>query len=257
MKTADDPQLPTTEHYLRMQPAELAEAISKRNLPAEYKADLIQSHMVEKKKRKSLNAKERTHRTLWREFLMPLKYEIKNVKVMMNQDRGQARHDALGWYLALMESLHEHCVKLSKVEGNTPASVAKSKTGIWNDGTHWTDWVSATKRAPILDLFEAVQWGKRRKHPFERRIPDTLHKALKARLVKRTQGELAVAVRKLRVANDPDSRELLEDKVKSIRQALAWAHELQAGAAVPTTWGGFYKSMVNKKDTEVSDYEAD
>lgn len=247
-----------TQHYLKMTPTQIVERLSKRKLPANVTSDTIEKYRKEKKALNAAATKLRQQRRLWREFLMPLKAEIKTVKVMMHNHMGDERHEALSWYRTQLESLHAYFEKLASDINNTPASVAKAKTGLLNDGTHWSDWVSVPKRQPVKDLFAAIPKGVRTKVPYERRVPKTLNHKLRERLAGRTRKELDLAVRKLNMLRRTDveheKMDALSNDIQRMRQAIEWIKELSDTGAVPTTWHGFYKSHVlGKKVT----YEAD
>ena len=265
MDTSDKEQfkhaLELTETYMKLTPTQIAERLKKRKLHPLVESDTLEKYRKEKKAMNKVNVKQRQQRRLWREFLMPLKAEIKNTKVMMHNHMGAERHEALSWYLVQLESLHEYFDKLATNVENTPASVAKAKTTLLNDGTHWSDWASHAKRQPIKALFAAIPKGVRTKIPFERRMPKTLNAKLRERLMNRTRKEMESAARTVNMLRktgvELDKIDRLSNDIQRMRQAIEWIKDLSDTGAVPTTWHGFYKGLVSKQSKEVVDYEID
>lgn len=253
--------LPLTEHYLKMTPSQIAQKLEKRRLPIEVRLDTLESYRREKPKINKANAKTRQHRRLWREFTMPLKAEIKTVKVMLNNYMGDERHEALSWYLTLLEDVHAYMMKMVDENQHTPATIAKARASILNDGTHWTDWVSMSKREIIYEKFAVIPKGTRTKTPFERRVPKTLGAKLKERLYIRTQKEIEATKRQLKLLRtvnvDFEKIEKLESDLKRMVQALEWIKDLAVGGAVPVTWHGFYKSGAFKTKATSKQEESD
>jgi hypothetical protein len=242
--------LPLNNHYLKMTPSQIAERLSKRKLPIAELTDTLELYRREKPKINSANVKARQRRRLWREFTMPLKAEIKNVKVMLHNYMGEARHEALSWYLVQLEALHAKMMRHADAGLHTPAKLVKGSATILNDGTHWTDWVPMSKRHEVYELFKAIPKGARVKVPFERRIPKTLGVKLRDRLLARTLKEYEGARRKLkmlRVVNvDFEKIASMERDIQRMAQAIEWIKEMKDADAVPTTWHGFFKSSAMK-----------
>lgn len=236
---------PLTEHYLKMTPSQIAEKLAKRKLPDMVMIDTLRAYELAKKANNSANVKARQHRRLWREFTMPLKAEIKTVKVMLGNYMGDARHEALSWYLTVLEEYHAKMLKFSVGE-NTPAKVVKGAASILNDGTHWTDWIPMSKREGVYAKFAAIPKGNRTKVPFERRIPKTLGIKLRDRLLLRTQREMDSTKRQLKILRmtnvEFEKIDSLENDLKRMTLAVEWIKDMKDMDAVPTTWHGFFKS---------------
>jgi hypothetical protein len=236
---------PLTEHYLKMTPSQIAEKLSKRKLPPMVESDTLEAYRREKQKLNKANAKARQYSRLWREFTMPLKAEIKTVKVMLNNYMGDERHEALSWYLTVLEEQHTKMMRFAVGE-NTPSKVAKGAASILNDGTHWTDWVPMSKRAEVYTKFAAIPKGNRTKVPFERRIPKTLGIKLRDRLLLRTQREMESTKRQLKILRmtnvEFERIDSLENDLKRMTLAIEWIKDMKDMDSVPTTWHGFFKS---------------
>lgn len=233
------------ERGLKLTPSEVEQRMRKQGIHNYVIADALSEFVKAKKVRKSLNAKDKSHRRMWLEFLSPLKYEIKNLKVMLQYESTPERTLALSEYLALLQELLGVFEVRARNEGKTPAQLAKTERH-HNDGNHWTDWIPNSKKIEMTALFDAIPARVKVKVPFERKLPKALHETLKARLVARTDKELDLARHKLNIqrlaADDPEREEQLATTVERIQQALNWALELGDNEAVPTTWSGFYKS---------------
>jgi len=197
-----------------------------------------------KKEVKSARAKDMQRNRLWKELVMPLIAERKNVRAMLRYkvDDEPERHEALQGYMLVLETLKSR-LELDARKGFTPAQVAKAQHRP-NNGNHWTDWVPPSVKLRVQELFDAIpREGIRKKVPFERRIPAPLGKQLRERLLKRTQKELEVAkagVTVAHIAGDDDLIQKAETKVDYIEQALEWIAEADYTEALPTTWHGFF-----------------
>lgn len=238
-----------SERYLRMTPTVIMEKLAKRRMDDSTRELTFEAYAEEKKKINAAKAKKMQHARLWREFLMPLKAEIKNTKVMLAKGTHEARRLALEDYLDTMEILHAQFMKRVDAGRFTPAQLAAEKAAyISGDGAHWTDWVSATARQQVASKFKDWPRGTRTKIPFERRIPATLHDQLKKRLIKRTEKELEEAKQRVKLytmsGEHPERLAKWTQTVSRIEQALKWAHELQPCDAVPTTWSGFTRNSL-------------
>jgi hypothetical protein len=200
--------------------------------------------LAAKKEVKSARAKEMQLNRLWKELLMPLIAERKNVRAMLRykEDDEPERQEALKGYMLVLETLKGK-LELEARKGFTPASVAKAQNRP-NNGNHWTDWVPPSVKVKVQELFDAIpREGIRKKVPFERRVPAPLGKQLRARLLKRTEKELEVAKAGLhaaRLSRDLDLVQKAETKVDYIEQAIEWVHEADYTEALPVTWHGFF-----------------
>lgn len=199
--------------------------------------------LEEKAMLRSSRAKDKQHARLWKELLMPLKAEIKNVNAMcLYKGGGDERREAMQGYLLVLNTLHDR-LELDARKGFTPAQLGKAQFKP-NNGNHWVDWVPPSVRLKVMELFDAIpRGGIKKKIPFERKVPTVLGKKLKARLLERTIKELDVAKRKeqkSRLANDADTNEIDIERIANIEKAIVWIQEADDTTALPTTWSGFF-----------------
>lgn len=237
------------QHYLKLTPSQLKvkleQRVKRKGMHPQAMHLELDKLLEQKAIVRSSKAKQSQYRRLWRELMMPLKAEIKNTKTMLRyKGGGDVRKQALEGYLMVLEKLLDKLNIDSRKEGLTPASIAKARM-LPNRGNHWTDWVPASVRLKVMELFEAIPVdGIKVKIPFERRIPKALHATLKRRLLERTEKELEVAIRKHQVQviaqDDFDEEMRAEQVVSNIQQALVWIQEAGDTEALPTTWHGFF-----------------
>mgnify|MGYP000476323282 CR=1 FL=1 len=239
--------IPLTSRNLKLTTDQMAQRLQKQGVHAELALPQLEEFAKFKKARRKSRIKDAVQRTLWNEFLSPLKYELKNLNVMLQYEGTPERTAALSEYRRVLAALLLDMEDYAAVEGKTPQQRAKLELH-HNDGNHWADWVpNSTKRA-VRALFEAVPTNVKAKVPFERKLPPKLHAKLKERLIKRTEKELATAYKKWKTRRDSEQDddgtylENLDASRMRIQQALNWAIALGENEAVPTTWAGFYKS---------------
>lgn len=235
-------------HYMRLTPSQLTIKMQRRvtHQGMHPQAMLMElDRLLEAKKEvKSARAKDMQRNRLWKELMMPLIAERKNVRAMLRykEDDAPERHEALKGYMLVLETLKSR-LELDARKGFTPAQVAKAQNRP-NNGNHWTDWVPPSVKVKVQELFDAIpREGIRKKVPFERRVPAPLGKQLRERLLKRTEKELEVAKMHLvvaRIQDEDDVVEAAENKIDYIEQALEWIHAADYTEALPSTWHGFY-----------------
>ena len=192
---------------------------------------------------RSSRAKDKQQARLWKELLMPLKAELKNVTVMCNYEGGSPeRREAMQGYKLVLTTLHDRLV-LDSHKNFTPAQLGKAQHKP-NNGNHWADWVPPSIKRRVQELFDAIpRDGTKRKIPFERKVPAVLGKKLRARLLDRTIKELDVAKMKAdrsALARDMDTNEIDVGRVANIERAIKWINDAEDTDALPTTWSGFF-----------------
>lgn len=235
-------------HYMKLTPSQLTERMQRRvNIFGMHpQAMLIELDklLIAKKEVKSARAKDMQRNRLWKELLMPLIAERKNVRAMLRykEDGEPERQEALKGYMLVLETL-KHRLELDARKGFTPAQVAKAQNRP-NNGNHWVDWIPPSVKVKVQELFYAIpREGIRKKVPFERRTPAPLGKQMRERLLKRTEKELEVAkagVHAAWLSKDQELMQKAETKVDYIEQALEWIAEAEYTDALPVTWHGFF-----------------
>jgi len=235
-------------HYMKLTPSQLTERMQRRvsifGMHPQAMLLELDKLLTAKKEVKSARAREMQLNRLWKELLMPLVAERKNVRAMLRykEEDEPERQEALKGYMLVLETLKGK-LELESRKGFTPAQVAKAQNRP-NNGNHWTDWVPPSVKVKVQELFDAIpREGIRKKTPFERRIPAPLGKQMKERLLKRTEKELEVAKAGQRAAYMSGEQDAMQDadtKVDYIEQALEWIAKAEYTEALPTTWHGFF-----------------
>lgn len=238
--------MPPYKRNLELTPRELRARMQRKikrgNQHAEAVMLKLDKLLEEKKLLRSSNAKQKQLARLWKELLMPLKAEIKNVVVMCNYEGGTPeRREAMQGYLLVLNTLHDRLVVDSR-KGFTPAQLGKAQFKP-NNGSHWADWIPPSVKRKVQELFEAIPRGGKHKIPFERKVPIALGKKLKKRLLERTVKELDAAKAKAtrsRLANDMDTHAIDLERIANIERAIVWIQDAKDTDALPTTWSGFF-----------------
>ena len=238
----------TPKRILQLPLRELRDRMKKRIVKGgrhpEAVAQELDKLLEAKKLRRAMNAKEKQLARLWKELMMPLKAELKNVTTMCAYEGGSAeRREALNGYMLVLNTLHDR-LTLESRKGFTPAQIGKAQFKP-NNGSHWSDWVPASVKLRVQELFSAIpKGGVKVKIPFERKVPAALGVKLKTRLLERTIKELDVAKRKAalsELARDYEKNDVDVIRVANIEKAIVWITAAEPTEALPTTWSGFYK----------------
>jgi hypothetical protein len=234
------------EAYVKLKPNELHDHLKhKRKLHPKI-IEVIRTEVSTLKESKRRERITRTVRTqAWQELIQPLRYELNNAKVGRNYKGGEVspqRTEAFDAYITVMEKLLAKLTVPSTTLTLHPATLAKERnaTGkgspIPNNGQHWTDWIPAHIKNAIADAFTALPYKAKakRKIPFQRTTTATQHTKAKAKLIKRTQTELANAERLYQLNPTKENGQL----ITRIDKALKIIETLDPNEVVPHTWHG-------------------
>lgn len=190
--------------------------------------------------------KETTHKRLWGELLIHLKYEMSNAKVglaYVNKNPTPERVAAFEAYIGVMNNLALKMQKQRVGLQYTPSQIAKER-GLPNNGGHWTDWVSADKKHTIAEMFAEIphQPKAKRKAPFPRTLrPDKNvdsqgRTAAQRRLLDRTERQLQLEL----VKHSVEFTDVRDKRIKRMQTAIRLIKELKPTDYVPTTWNGLF-----------------
>lgn len=231
-------------HYMKLTENELLNRLQKRKMHPDAMQEIMRVVAEQKAQLRVERGKNHQHSRMWEELMTPLKYEIKLIKGLLKYPASEERRIALEAYLATLDKLRGKMTLQQRGREFTPYQIARAANRP-NNGVHWVDWVSPSKKIEIAQLFDAIPYKlkAKKKLPFERTIPKALWSTLHERLRIRTEKELEQAKAQLRAAelgDDSTKREKAHAKVSNITQALAWIGEMGEGEAVPVTWHGFF-----------------
>ena len=263
-------------HYMAMSTEQLEDVLTLRKLTNAQREEIKRVVAEQKAHAKSYNAKRRVCDELWGELLAPARRERKVVGVLLNTAKRRAFFEEVGTGPSAprIKALETYADSIDKFLGvakrlqetaESPYRIAKRPTskrpmGVPNNGTHWTDWVLESEKAPIRAMFDAIPKGGRHrgKTPYERTIPKlfrvnehgdklSVFETTRMRLRKQTEGLLKKAERELAVregwggfvAQDTEYGELTH-KVKQLRQAVHLIDTASDDTPLPTSWRGFF-----------------
>jgi hypothetical protein len=252
------------DYYMRFTDAEVEERLNRRRMLFDEREKMIEAIKEHRATALSALGKRRQLKKLWGELLSPAKRErhvcgliIKQIQRKIDsgfRDEGQEKVRAVKAYCLLIEQLLAMATQCEKVLLLTPGQKAKQPTkafpnGLPNNGIHWTDWVSASRKNTIRALFNEIphRSGVKCKVPFERKIPkiivmvqgmkSTLFEEQRLRLLERTIKELEHA-QKSEALNPTEAG---GQRIYKMREAIAWLHNCDEGEPIPPTWHGIFK----------------
>ena len=239
-------------HYMKLTANELIEKLNKRKMHPAAMGKIMQIVEEQKEELRVLRGKNFQFSRMWEELMAPLKYERKVVRALLRYPASEERRVALEAYWQVLDKQVGKMTLQQRARDFTPYQIAKA-ANFPNNGEHWSDWVGISTKMRIKELFNAIppKLKAKKKLPFERTIPKTLWATLHARLLQRTEKELAHAEHLLKVAKMKGDQKLIDkhtDTMLNIQQALVWVQEAKVGEALPLTWRGYFYNM--KKDED-------
>lgn len=233
-------------HYMKLTENELLNRLQKRKMHNDAMQEIMRVVADQKELLLSQRTKNYQHTRMWEELMTPLKYELKLVRGLLKYPASEERRVALGAYADCLDKELGKMALQQRVRDFTPYEIAKAANRP-NNGIHWADWVSPSKKVAIAKLFEAIPYKlkAKKKTPFERTVPKPLWLKLHERLKIRTEKELEVAKSKHTIAELGGNTEKISKantRVSKITQALVWIDEAKVGEALPVTWHGFFNT---------------
>lgn len=234
------------ESYVKMKPNELHNHLTHKRKIHPYVISKIKEEVGTRKEANRIaRITDTVRRQAWQSLLQPLRLELNNAKVGRRYKGASAspeRVEAFDAYISVMEKLLAKFEVPSTKRTMHPSALAKERnaTGkgspIPNKGVHWTDWVPGHIKNAITEAFAILPYTAKakRKIPFQRTVTPEQHAKAKAKLIKRTQTELANAERLYQL--NPTEENSTE--VYRIETALKRIESLEPTEVVPPTWHG-------------------
>jgi len=225
-----------------LSPNEINNRLAKRKLHKVVENDIRATVLAQKKWLKQQRLHNHHHTLLWRELINPAKYERKIIAGMIDYQQGKPngglpeKVEALQAYLLVLDKVIERMVERKLTgEGKTPRRFAE-ELKLPNHASHWVDWVPEHIKTRIRAMFAVVpkEEKARAKSVFERIDPVADTDKNRARLLARTEKELAREVREQNIL-PTDKR---AERITKMRKAMKAIKELPDQAAVPKTWHG-------------------
>lgn len=235
--------------YEKLHPRELHARLSKRKITHEMREEIIERIENKRKVTRAFKACQKQAAAYWGELLRPLRAELRNVRILIGRPVPDLpeRDEALRMYEAvLVHLLDVRLLMHSTKREYTPAQLAKEanrgriKPIVQNKGGHWTDWVPAKVQARVKAAFDAIPIPVERSNvhytkPFSRRVPPSLLRRQKERLLERTYKERDLVMRLLMVTPAHiENRKTLAMIERAIVMIKATTE------ALPNTWHGMF-----------------
>jgi len=234
------------ESYVKMKPNELHNHLKNKLKLHPYRIEQIKEDVASLKEVQRTDRITRTVRKqAWQSLLQPLRLELSNAKVGRKykpEEQPPERIEAFDAYIKVMEKLLAKLTVPSTTLTLHPSHMVKehNDTGkgspIPNNGVHWTDWIPGHIKNAIAEAFAALPHKPKakRKIPFQRTVTPEQHAKDKAKLIKRTQTELANAERLYQLNPTEENGNVIH----RIDKALKIIEALEPTEVVPHTWHG-------------------
>jgi len=234
------------ESYVKMKPNDLHDHLTRTLKLHPYRIEQIKKDVASLKEVQRTDRITRTVRKqAWQDLLQPLRAELSNAKIGRKykpDKQPPERIEVFDAYIKVMEKLVAKFSMPSTKLTLHPSQMVKehNDTGkgspIPNNGMHWTDWIPAHIKNAIADAFAALPYKPKakRKIPFQRVTLPAQHKRAKAKLIKRTQTELANAERLYQLNPTEENGNVIH----RIDKALKIIEALEPTEVVPHTWHG-------------------
>lgn len=167
-----DFKITSRRQLLAMPPRELHNHLMRTHTDSAAALKLKQEILDERAAIRADKIRRYQHNRLWRGLMTPLRRELSNARVGRDYRPGDSKRvAAFDAYIKVLEKL----VALFdgyRLTGQTPSQLAVEKK-VPNRGAHWVDWVPDSRKASIMQLFEALPETPRakRKTPFLRTTP--------------------------------------------------------------------------------------
>lgn len=229
-------------HYVDLSPNEINNRLAKRKLHKMVENSIRAKVLEQKKVIKQQKLHNHYHTTLWRELINPAKYERKIIAGMIDYQLAKPngglpeKVEALQAYLLVLDKVIERMEERKSTGVGWMPSHYANELKLPNRAAHWVDWVPEHIKTRIRAMFAAVpkEEKARAKSVFERIDPVADTDKNRARLLARTEKELAREVREQNIL-PTDKR---AERITKMRKALKAIKELPDQAAVPRTWHG-------------------
>lgn len=245
--------------YMAMTESKLNRHLIKKKYPDDLRHKIVELVMQQRKHHANERRKRGQLTPLWEHLMKPLAAEIRVMRSALaytsrSDERNGKRVEALNAYLIVLLTLYARFKELRKANEQSPIRMAKEKDPpLPNGGEHWTDWIPDHIRQRTLALFKDIPKLSKAKTklPFDRRIPAVIHNAIKPRIMRRLESDLAVLETDLKLMelHPPTGVERIDEeqnlalaaqraRIDRAKRARAILETLPTHAALPITWHG-------------------
>ena len=179
--------------YTKMTANELHNRLTERNVPMLVMQETEARIAAQRSFERAGRSRRRTHSFLWGALVKPLRNEYTSVSSGLSYPESTPpRTAAMLAYKEVLGSLLARFSYARAQNTHTPSQLAQEIGNLPYGGLHWSDWVPPSKKTKIAALFAEIEYKPRakRKIPFERKVPVTLHADLRYRLVKSITSEM-------------------------------------------------------------------
>ena len=243
-------------HWLSMSDARLQRHLTDQKYPVPIIRGIINRVRYLKVARRKARIKATVTQQMWDDIIKAARIELAVVRTMKAQAKSQgiqAKFNALNIYGEAINEVMGKLKKLREAGDQTPkqfTAYIKQETGrvIPNDGTHWSDYVSAKQKEKINELFDTAPQASRgkKKIPFERKVSPDEHVVQKAFLV----GQLAKVTQETEAlldrTTDPNERAELKQTLRDVQFAEYKLDIASKTAYLPRQWRGLLSLGVDE-----------
>jgi hypothetical protein len=194
-------------------------------MPEDLVDKTLEAIRASRQERSDAKRRRRVSDLAWGEVIFALQHERKIVRSMVHyktRTPAPERDELVAAYHAALAKLYSQLTLLRR-RGGMP------------EHTHWTDFVPQHIKDAFIQESAAIppRAKAKFKEPFQRTLPIDLRNRRHARLLRRTNAEMATA--KLRLESDPDNARAAR-KVEVLDKALKRIRLMDSTAHVPDHW---------------------
>lgn len=239
-------------YWALMSTAKLIAHLKRGRYPNEFIRNAVNELSDVKESMRKSRIKNTVTSRLWHFLLSPARTELAIVRTMksssIRQNQPEQKYAALSAYEDVIMRVIAKLRKAQRLDEITPAKLAAQLESkgihIPNGGTHWSDFVSATDRQRIVNIFDALPSPRagKRKEPFERKVDPEEHNAQRMTLIDVINRGIDAAERELEIAQNSFDREDLERRIEDFYKAQFVLDGLKLNAPLPQTWRGLLKT---------------
>lgn len=203
--------------YLKLSPKALRRLLEKRKTPEARIQQIDEICVKEREALRVYRITKKVREQAWGELIEPLREEMHSARVSLKyherraastndpEDEAHQCRAAFLSYVNCMSSLLRNLLRASKKDDDyaSPLTLAR-KAGLPNDGTHWSDWVSPTRKIAISEAFTLLPYKHKakRKTPFVRSLPIAVEYRLAKKDLAQTSYRLGSAEREYLMSKD-------------------------------------------------------
>jgi hypothetical protein len=211
---------------------------------------LLDRHAAMREDGRKRAIKDTVTYNLWENVLSPLRAEIHCVGIIRRRAEREGKHAKFAAYKAYDDLLHNLIDKLVSHQrlGSTPLMLAQKLVEAGKlppevKGTHWTEFVTPTKKQSITAMFGLIPdiAHGRVKQPFLVNITKEQYNAKRNALYEQLEKEIASLTSEQFIADTEGNKRvslLLQERIFKLNKAKFDLSNIKGTPMLPNTWHG-------------------